>query len=302
MNRRHFLLAATAASAGAQTKPQPKRFLKSIASVIFPPAMPLPECFQAARNAGFEAVEIRLPRGKEIHISSAPDDLRRISDAAGNSGIAISAVWPSGMLNPNPLNHPDEAVRARGLHAIRRSIEFAQILNCQALLIVPGRLSWTPPVRMGYEETWTRATIELRKVVPEAERARILLCFENVWGGFLLSPLEMRAFVDQFQSPWVQAYFDIGNVMRFGYPEDWINILGHRIKRVHVKDFKFTGGAGEGRFVMLTEGDVPWKEIMAALVRAGYRGFLSPEIGHDPNDPEQLQRVSRDLDKILAMV
>jgi hexulose-6-phosphate isomerase len=111
----------------------------------------------------------------------------------------------------------------------------------------------------------------------------------------------MRQFLDQFRSPWVQAHFDIGNVMQFGYPEDWILTLGPRIKRVHVKDYKLSTRAEQGRFVGLLEGDVNWKGVMAALVKVGYRGFLSPEIGHDPRDPEQLRKVSQALDKILAM-
>jgi hexulose-6-phosphate isomerase len=296
--RRGLLLGAAAAltAGGAE-----KRFIKSVASVVFPPGLPLAECFRQARNAGFEAVEIRLPR-EEMNMATGAEPVRRISDAARRAGMAITAVWPSGMLNPNPLNHPEAAVRERGRAAIRKSIEFARLLNSGALLIVPGRLNWKPPHRMGYEDTWNRSAAELREVIPEAESARVMLCLENVWGGFLLSPLEMRSYIDQFRSPWVQAYFDIGNVMRFGYPEDWIRTLGARIRRVHLKDYKLPGGGREGRFVMLTEGDVPWREVMAALVRTGYRGFLSPEIGHDPKDPQQLQTISRKVDEILAMV
>jgi len=98
---------------------------------------------------------------------------------------------------------------------------------------------------------------------------------------------------DQFQSPWLQTHFDIGNVMQYGYPQDWILTLGARIKRVHVKDYKLSARAEQGRFVDLLEGDVNWKEVMAALVKVGYHGFLSPEISHDPKDPEQLKKVSR---------
>jgi hexulose-6-phosphate isomerase len=129
----------------------------------------------------------------------------------------------------------------------------------------------------------------------------VILVLENVWNKFLVSPLEMRAFVDQFKSPWVGTQFDTGNVMQFGYPQDWILTLGPRIRRVHVKDYKLSARAEQGRFVDLMEGDVDWKEVMAALVKIGYRGFVSPEIGHDPNDADQLKKVSRTLDKILAL-
>jgi L-ribulose-5-phosphate 3-epimerase len=111
----------------------------------------------------------------------------------------------------------------------------------------------------------------------------------------------MRTFVDQFHSPYLQTHFDIGNVMQFGYPEDWILTLGSRIKRIHVKDYKLSNRAEQGRFVGLLEGDVNWKAVMAALVKTGYNGFMSPEIGHDPNQPDQLKQVSKQLDTILAL-
>ena len=82
--------------------------------------------------------------------------------------------------------------------------------------------------------------------MPGGERAKVLLNPENLWNKFLLSPLEMRSFVDLFHSPWVGAHFDTGNVMQYGYPEDWILTLGPRIKRVHIKDFKRSFGDSSG--------------------------------------------------------
>ena len=117
------------------------------------------------------------------------------------------------------------------------------------------------------------------------------------WG--LVVPFAMTS-GDQFRSPWLQTHFDIGNVMQYGYPQDWILTLGARIKRVHVKDYKLSDRAGPGGFVGLLEGDVDWKAVMAALVKVDYRGYLSPEIGHNPIDPDQLKKVSQALDKILA--
>jgi hexulose-6-phosphate isomerase len=141
----------------------------------------------------------------------------------------------------------------------------------------------------------------LKKAVPFAEKGKVLLTMENVSNRFLVSPLEMRTFVDQFQSPWVQAHFDIGNVMYFGYPQDWILTLGPRIRRVHAKDRKVTPQAEQARPSGLLEGDVDWKAVMAALVKVNYRGFISPEIGHDSSDAGQLTKVSAALDRILAM-
>ena len=110
-----------------------------------------------------------------------------------------------------------------------------------------------------------------------------------------MSPLEMRTFVDQFHSPWLAAHFDMGNVMQFGYPEDWIHTLGSRIRRVHVKDFR------QGRFVPLLEGDVDFAAAMRALRDVGYSGYLSPEITYERNQPDQLRNISAQLDHILAL-
>jgi L-ribulose-5-phosphate 3-epimerase len=141
----------------------------------------------------------------------------------------------------------------------------------------------------------------LTKVIPDAERARVFLNPENVSNKFLLSPLEMRSFVDQFRSPWVGTHFDTGNVMPYGYPEDWILTLGRRIKRIHFKDYKLSSRSEPSRSVDLMLGDVNWKAVMDALVKIGYNGFISPEISRNPNQPDQLRHVSQALDKILSL-
>jgi len=296
MNRREFVAATAGAALAA---PPAGQFIKSICAVIFPSTMSYAECFRQAKNAGFDAIEIQL--GREITLESTPLQARLLGDAAREAGVAIASLWVSQPLGANPLNSPDPEARARGIEGIKKAIEMATYLGCGALLLVPGRLGAGPKFQVGYQTTWELFTTELKKVVPFAERAKVLLTPENVWNKFLVSPLEMRAFVDQFNSPWLQTHFDIGNVMQFGYPQDWILTLGPRIKRIHVKDYKLSARSEQGRFVGLLEGDVDWKEVMAALVKVGYRGFMSPEIGHDPSDPDQLKKVSQSLDKILAL-
>lgn len=294
MTRREFVL--TGATAAAQAR---ARFRKGICAIIFPKSMPLEEQFRQARNAGFEGIEV--PLGELLPLETQRDQARRLADAARKNGIELVSLWVSAPLSNNPLNHPDPAVRARGVEALRRAITLASWMDCGALLIVPGRLGTGPKFQIGYQDTWDRVSAEMKKVVPDAEEARVCLLPENVWNRFLVSPLEMRAFVDQFQSPWVGAYFDIGNILQYGYPQDWILTLGTRIKRVHAKDYKLSTRAEQGRFVDLLEGDVDWKEVMAALVKVGYQGFISPEYGHRPEDPGYLRKVSEALDKILAL-
>ena len=299
MNRREVLalpLAAAAFSAPAQTSP---RFIKGICSIIFPKEMPRAECFAQAKSAGFDAIELAI--GNDLSLDISHDDARRLADAADKAGIRIATLWVSEPLHENPLNSPDPAARARGVDAVRRAIAIATDLNCGALLLYAVRLGNGAKLEVGSQDTWDRYTAELTKVIPDAAKAKILLNPENVWNKFLLSPLEMRSFVDQFHSPWVGTHFDAGNVMQYGYPEDWILTLGKRIKRIHFKDFKLAGRGEAAHFADLLEGDINWKAVMAALVETGYNGFISPEIGRNARQTDQLKQVSAALDKILAM-
>jgi L-ribulose-5-phosphate 3-epimerase len=260
--------------------------------------MPYDECFRRAKEAGFDGIELTM--AGEISLGSSAEQVRQFGTRARAIGIAIASLWVS-PLNSSPLNSPSPDTRNRGVEAIRKAIEFATYLECGALLLVPGRVGAGAKLEVGYQATWDRFTAELKKVIPDAEQANMILTVENVSNRFLLSPLEMRAFVDQFASPWLQAHFDTGNVMYTGYPQDWILTLGPRIKRLHIKDRKVSPGAEQARPSALLEGDVDWAEVMAALRKIGYRGFLTPEIGHDPNDPGQLQKVSRALEQILKL-
>jgi hexulose-6-phosphate isomerase len=299
MTRRQVLAAPLAAaifSAGAQPT---ARFTKGICSVIFPKEMPRPECFEQARSAGFDAMELSI--GPDFPLDISRDDARRMADAAAKAGIRIVTLWVSEALHQNPLNAADADVRARGVAAMRRAIAIAADMNCGAVLLYAVRLGNGARLEYGSQETWDRFTAELAKVVPDAERAKVSLNPENVSNKFLLSPLEMRSFVDQFHSDSVGAHFDTGNCMPYGYPEDWILTLGKRIRRIHFKDYKLASRGEPGRGADLLEGDVNWKAVMAALVKTGYNGPISPEIGRNPAKPDQLRDVSAALDKILAM-
>jgi L-ribulose-5-phosphate 3-epimerase len=297
LNRRQLLAGlAGAAVSAAQSTP---RFRKSICSTAFPPKMAVAEKFAVAKDNGFEGIELRM--GDEISVDSTPDDLARLADAARKANITVVSLWDSSPLSKAPLNSPDPALRAKGVVAVRQAIDFAHRLNCEAILLYPGRLGSGAKMDVGYQDTWDRFTAEITKLLPDAGKAHVALTMENVWNKFLVSPLEMRAFVDQFHSPWLQSHFDMGNVMQFGYPQDWILTLKSRIKRIHVKDYKLSAKAEQGRFVPLFEGDVDFKAVMQALVAVDYRGFLSPEYGYEANEPNYLKTLSEKLDKILAM-
>ncbi len=299
MSRRQF---GAASLAGAVTRTavaaESARFVKGICAGIFPPGMSNAERCRKAKNAGFDAIEFQM--SGELGPETSEDQVKQVGEAAHRAGVTIASLWVS-PLAATPLNSPDAAVRDQGRQAIAKALEFARHLDCGALLMVPGRVGNGAHFEIGYETTWKRFSAELIKMVALAESYKVLLTLENVSNRFLVSPLEMRAFVDQFQSPWLQSHFDTGNVMYFGYPQDWILTLGPRIRRVHVKDRKATPQAEDAQTSRLLEGDVDWKAVMQALVQVGYRGSISPEISYDRKDPGQLAAVSNALDKILAM-
>jgi len=296
MTRREMLAAAAAPLLAAPAA----RFTKSICSAVFPSGTPYPECFRLARNAGFDAIEIRMEDRGDVTPRSTIAEMQRIRDGAASTHIEIASLWILTPRSPS-LASPDPAVRERASAMVRKGIELAPALGCGALLVVPGVLGSGARFEVTHEEALARAGAAFREFLPLAEKAQVMLTPENVWSKFLVSPLDMRSFIDQFHSPWVRAHFDIGNVMQFGYPQDWIRTLGDRIRRVHLKDYKLAAGGAQGRFVPLLEGDVQWKEVMADLMKIGYRGYCSAELGPDPNDPQLLAKTSRAVDRILSM-
>ncbi len=292
MTRRELLLGA----AGAFAAPA-ANFKKGICGVVFAPGRPLSGCMAEARDAGFEAIELVL--GRHIAGDAAPGEWSRVRELAEKSRLIISCLWPPAELAANPLNDPDEARRARGAAILRSTVEAAQGIGCDTVLLVPGRVQWDSR-RIGYEDTWNRCSAGIRKAVQTAVRCGVVIAVENVLNRFLLSPLEMRQFIDQFQSPAVGALLDAGNAMRYGYPQDWILTLKNYIRRVHVKGYKFLNREG-GQVVGLHEGDVNWKEVLTLLSQVGYRGAISAEFPYDSSEPGQLLRISRDMDRLLKL-
>ncbi|OPZ90794.1 MAG: fructoselysine 3-epimerase [candidate division TA06 bacterium ADurb.Bin417] len=175
-------------------------------------------------------------------------------------------------------------------------IELAPALKTDTLLVVPGMVDEQTP----NEIAWQRSQESIKSLLPAAAKAGVVLGIENVWNKMLLTPLEMKWYIDEFRHPAVQAYFDVGNMLVSGYPQHWIRILGSRVKRVHLKDFKLSVGNIEG-FCDLLEGDVDYPEVMRALRDIGYDGYLTVEVFPRRHHPESLVHASgRALDFILG--
>ena len=172
----------------------------------------------------------------------------------------------------------------------QKALQVTQWLGTDAYLFVPGAVDvfFMPEAEViPYDVCYERAKEGISRLVPTAEDLGVSIAIENVWNKFLLSPLEMRDFIDHFDSENVGAYFDVGNVLLTGYPEQWIRILGSRIKRVHIKDFKNSIGTVDG-FVELLEGDVDFEAIKKALAEINYDGYVTAEmIPYLPDRPEK---------------
>jgi hexulose-6-phosphate isomerase len=190
------------------------------------------------------------------------------------SGFATGLYWGA-----NPAS--DEAdTRAQAKTILRRQIEIANLLCLDAVLVVPATVGadFIPNCEIvPYDKAWQRATDFVREALPIAEKSRVKICIENVWNKFLLSPIEMRQCIAQFNSEWVGAYFDVGNALAPGYPEHWIKILDDQIQRVHLKDYRRAVGSVDG-FVEILSGDVDWPAVMGALRVIGYDGWMTAEM------------------------
>ena len=219
-----------------------------------------------AKAAGFAGIEVALSPQGAVTPETKDADLAKVAQSIRDAGIEVAGL-ATGMLWEAPLTHPDAKIRDRGRELVRRMIGAAPVLGTNAILVVPGAVDvfFLPdaPV-VDYRDAWSRASEAISSLVPEAQAAGVRLGIENVWNRFLLSPLEMCQFVDQFKSKAVGAYFDVGNVMLLGYPEQWVRALGDRIIRVHFKDFKRSVGTAGG-FVDILSGDVNWPEVVKAL-------------------------------------
>jgi L-ribulose-5-phosphate 3-epimerase len=274
-------IAGAPRAAAAQGAPK-----KAVLISMLPKQLSIPDKFALAREVGFEGIE--------VHTIADPREAEAVAAASKASGMPVHCVMNSDHWR-YPLSSADREVVKKSVHGMHTSLRNAALLGAGAVLLVPAVVDPQTP----YAEAWKRSHRVIRdEIVPLAEQLKVIVGIEEVWNKFLLSPLEMAQYVDEFKSPWVQAYFDVGNIMFYGYPQDWIRTLGKRIVRVHVKDFKLERGQGRFYWRNIGEGDVDWVETRKALADIGYTGFITTEI--DGGDRAYLADVSARLDRFLA--
>jgi hexulose-6-phosphate isomerase len=241
---------------------------------------PLP-VFQLLKDAGFEGVELISPN--EL-------DLREVLAARDQTGLVIHGVSGSRHWQ-DPLSDPDPQVVARGMQAIRREFADCQAYGGTTVLVVPAVVN----KKVGYRDAYKRSQQNIRQLLPDAERHGVKIAIEEVWNKFLLSPLEFARYIDEFNSPWVGAYFDVGNIVEYGYPEEWIRELGKRVLKIHIKEY-----AKPKRFSYpLGEGEIEWAAVRAALDEIGYNGWITAEVGLGSLDA--MRDVVNRMNKLLQL-
>jgi L-ribulose-5-phosphate 3-epimerase len=235
-----------------------------------------------ARDAGFEVIQAPT--------TPDPQEAEQIKRAAGDAGIRIDSVMNKAHWQ-YPLSSADSEVVKKSLEGMKTSLHNARLWGAYAVLLVPAVVN----ENTSYQAAWERSQKQIRTLIPLAEQLGVVIAIEEVWNKFLLSPLEFAGYIDQFRSPWIKAWFDVGNVVLYGYPQDWIRTLGKRIVEVHLKDFRRTGNCY--KWVNLGEGDVNWAEVRKALAEIGYSGATTVEL--DAGDESYLRDVSERIDRLV---
>jgi len=273
---------------------------KGVNQWIFPEETDIRECIKMSKEAGFDAIELNYDIKGLLSLESKRGEIEDLSKYAQEIGIEICSL-ASGIFWEYTLTGEDKKKQDETKNHIRKMLEIGSWLGVDTILVVPGftgRATAAQPV-VDYDIAYDRALESFRELAGDAERFKVNIGIENVWNRFLLSPLEMRDFIDKIKSDYIGAYFDVGNVLNISYPEHWIKILSKRIKKVHIKDFSIAIGNVWG-FVDLLEGDVNFRAVMQELKKIGYDDVLIAELFPHANYPERLlYKTSKDMDTIL---
>lgn len=247
------------------------------------PGNTLEDKFKLAKDAGFHGVEIWT-----VDTDSESENMKALADKYGLEipSIMNSAHWQY------PLSSPDPGVRKKSVEGMMKSLRSATIVGANTVLLVPAVVN--PQVT--YEEAYETSQKEIKELSKVAEEFKVYIAIENVWNNFLLSPIEFVRYIDEIGSKYVAAYFDVGNIMLYGFPQHWIRSLGHRLKKVHVKGFR----TGPKIFTYLLDSDVNWSEVMKSLRHIGYDDYIIAEMGPYTSFPDQaVYDISAHLDRIF---
>lgn len=237
------------------------------------------KCFQLAKDAGYDGVEVALDLEGPVNVNSTKEEMLELKAYAESIGLELYSVasglyWTYNYTSANAEN------RAKAKEITKKQLQIASWLGCDTILVVPGavNVAFEPGSEIvEYDVAYERALEALKELAPVAESYKVSIGVENVWNKFLVSPMEMADFIDKVGSDYVGSYFDVGNVLYVGYPEHWIKVLGSRIKKVHFKDYRKQAGDLHG-FVDLLSGDVNWPAVMEQFAKISYDGWVTAEM------------------------
>jgi hexulose-6-phosphate isomerase len=291
MNRRTFLesIAACAVAPiagrwpGAADDPRQR---KALLISMLAKELPYLMRFKMARDAGFDAIEMQTAAGEE--------EASEVRDAASATGLRVHSVMNMDHWR-YPLSSADREVVNRSVAGMETSLRNAARWGADTVLLVPAVVDATT----SYQDAWARSQRVIReRLLPLASELKVIIAVEEVWNKFLLSPLEFARYVDELDSPWLKAYFDVGNVVFYGYPQDWIRALGPRIAKVHLKDFHLDWPAGRFAWTNIGEGDIDWPAVRRAFDEIGYRGYVTTEV--QGGDAAYLKDLAGRVDRFIA--
>lgn len=296
-DRRRFLQAAGALTVGAaMTSALPasaadaaadKPIKKAVKSGMIRSGGSWADKFRLLKELGYDGVEMGGPREQREEILAASQEV-----GLPIHGVVCYDHWGK------PLSDSDPAVRQAGRESLEFAIQDSKFYGGTTVLLVPAVVS----KEVSYRDAYHRSQAEIRKVLPLAADLGIRVLFENVWNNFLLSPMETARYIDEFDSPLVGAYFDVGNVVRYGWPEDWIRTLGPRIGKLDIKEYSRKKaddeGVRKGFQVELGEGDCDWPAVMAALREINFTGWGTAEV--PGGDEARLREIAERMDRCFA--
>ena len=291
VGRREVLKYAAAVTAGtgllasagrAQGAARPNRPLKALQANMLPKNLLDDQKLALAKKCGFEGIELSGPV-EDLAIA------KEMGAQARQAGVPIHSIVYGGWDAPLSDSKPD--VTAKGVAGMETAMRSAKACGADVVLLVPGIVTET----VGYAEAYDRSQKNIRKLLPLAKELKVIIAVENVWNKFLLSPIEFARYVDELDSPWLKAYIDVGNMILFGFAQDWVRTVGKRIVRIHLKDFKRQGS----QWTNLLDGDVNWPQVRAALAEIGFTSYMTTELGG--GDEAYLTDLAQRIDKIIAM-
>jgi L-ribulose-5-phosphate 3-epimerase len=277
---------AGAQAGGGQATPAPVRIKRAVLVSMLPDKLSWKDRFALAKDIGFDGIEMQT-----MEDQAAAEEVARASQ---ETGLVIHSVMNMAHWK-YPISSPDADVVRKSVAGMKASLTNASLWKAEIVLLVPAVVN----PATSYADAWARSTQVIKEqLVPLADGFKVKIGIEEVWNKFLLSPLEFTRYIDEFRSPWIKAYMDVGNVVLYGYPQDWIRTLGKRIARLHLKDFRVDRESGKFEWKNIGEGDIDWQAVRAALSEAPFATWCTTEL--EGGDRAYLSDVLARVDRFLG--